>query len=65
MAKTYDMDGSVSNSISDRQEKKKKKKKNLLLDPVRKNQLNPKNKSKTSTFIKRQQRLKELLEKDY
>ena len=43
----------------------KKKKKNLLLDPVRKNQLNPKNKSKTSTFIKRQQRLKELLEKDY
>jgi len=62
MAKTYDMDGSVSNSISDRQ---KKKKKNLLLDPVRKNQLNPKNKSQSSTFIKRQQRLKELLEKDY
>jgi hypothetical protein len=25
MAKTYDMDGSVSNSISERQEKKKKK----------------------------------------
>ena len=60
MAKTYDMDGSVSNSISDRQ---KKKKKNLLLDPVRKNQLNPKNKSQSSTFIKRQQKLKDLLEK--
>ncbi len=59
MAKTYDMDGSVSNSISDRQ---KKKKKNLLLDPVRKNQLNPKNKSQSSTFIKRQQKLKDLLE---
>ena len=60
MAKTYDMHGSVSNSISDRQ---KKKKKNLLLDPVRKNQLNPKNKSQSSTFIKRQQKLKDLLEK--
>ena len=59
MAKTYDMDGSVSNSISDRQ---KKKKKNLLLDPVRKNQLNSKNKSQSSTFIKRQQKLKDLLE---
>ncbi len=59
MAKTYDMDGSVSNSISDRQ---KKKKKNLLLDPVRKNQLNKKNKSQSSTFIKRQQKLKDLLE---
>ena len=59
MAKTYDMDGSVSNSISDRQ---KKKKKNLLLDPVRKNQLNSKNKSQSSTFIKRQKKLKDLLE---
>ena len=62
MAKTYDMDVAVSNSISDRQEKKKKKKKNLLLDPVRKNQLNPKNKSQSSTFIKRQQKLKDLME---
>ena len=61
MAKTINEDGSMSNSISDRQ---KKKKKNLLLDPVRKNQLNPKNKSQSSTFIKRQQRLKELLEKN-
>ena len=42
----------------------KKKKKNLLLDPFRKNQQNPKNKSQTSTFIKRQQRLKDLLEKN-
>jgi hypothetical protein len=60
MAKTYDMDGSMSNSISDRQEKKKK---NLLLDPIKKRLLNKKNKAPASTFIKRQQRLKDLLDK--
>ena len=60
MAKTYDMDGSVTNSISDRQEKKKK---NLLLDPIKKRLLNKKNKAPASTFIKRQQRLKDLLDK--
>ena len=60
MAKTYDMDGSMSNSISDRQEKKKK---NLLLDPIKKSLLNKKNKAPASTFIKRQQRLKDLLDK--
>ena len=60
MPKTYDMDGSMSNSISDRQEKKKK---NLLLDPIKKRLLNKKNKAPASTFIKRQQRLKDLLDK--
>ena len=60
MAKTYDMDGSESNSISDRQEKKKK---NPLLDPIKKRLLNKKNKAPASTFIKRQQRLKDLLDK--
>ena len=60
MAKTYDIDGSMSNSISDRQEKKKK---NLLLDPIKKRLLNKKNKAPASTFIKRQQRLKDFLEK--
>jgi hypothetical protein len=60
MAKTYDMDGSMSNSISDRQEKKKK---NLLLDPIKKRLLNKKNKAPASTFTKRQQRLKDLLDK--
>ena len=61
MAKTIDMDGSQSGSISDRQEKKKKK--NLLLDPIKKRLLNKKNKAPASTFIKRQQRLKDLLDK--
>ena len=60
MAKTYDMDGSMFNSISDRQEKKKK---NFLLDPIKKRLLNKKNKAPASTFIKRQQRLKDLLDK--
>ena len=60
MAKTYDMDGSMSNSISDRQ---KKKKKNFLLDPIKKRLLNKKNKAPASTFIKRQQKLKDLLDK--
>ena len=36
---------------------------NFLLNKVRKNQLNPKNKSKSSTFIKRQQKLKDALDK--
>tara|TARA_B100001287_G_scaffold250848_1_gene231662 strand:+ start:469 stop:672 length:204 start_codon:yes stop_codon:yes gene_type:complete len=36
---------------------------NFILNKVRKNQLNPKNKSQTSTFIKRQQRLKDALDK--
>ena len=35
---------------------------NFILNRVRKNQLNPKNKSQTSTFIKRQQKLKDLLD---
>ena len=61
MAHTIDMDGSKSGSISDRQEKKKKK--NLLLDPIKKRLLNKKNKAPASTFIKRQQRLKDLLDK--
>ena len=60
MAKTYDIDGSMSSSISDRQEKKKK---NFLLDPIKKRLLNKKNKAPASTFIKRQQRLKDLLNK--
>ena len=42
---------------------KKKKKKNLLLDPIKKRLLNKKNKAPASTFIKRQQRLKDLLDK--
>jgi len=61
MATTYDMDGSKSNSISERQEKKKKK--NLLLDPIKKRLLRKDNKSPASKFVKRQQRLKDLLEK--
>tara|TARA_R100000654_G_scaffold46861_2_gene73063 strand:+ start:2338 stop:2556 length:219 start_codon:yes stop_codon:yes gene_type:complete len=36
---------------------------NFLLNRVRKNQLNPRNKSQSSTFQKRQQRLKDLLKK--
>ena len=58
MAHTYDIDGSVTDSISERKEKKK----NPLLDPIEKRLLNPKNKAPASKFIKRQDRLKKLLE---
>ena len=43
MAKTYDMDGSVSNSISDRQEKKKK---STLWDSMKKIKPTLKNRTK-------------------
>ncbi len=42
-------------------DKKKKASDNWLLNKVRKNQLNPKNKSKSSTFIKRQQALNDAI----
>ncbi len=42
-------------------DKKKKAGDNWLLNKVRKNQLNPKNKSKTSTFIKRQQAMNDAI----
>ena len=58
MAHTYDMDGSVTDSISERKEKKK----NLLLDPIEKRLLNPKNEAPASKFIKRQKKLQQLLD---
>ena len=58
MAYTYDMDGSVTDSISERQEKKK----NLLLDPIEKRLLRKENKAPASKFIKRQDKLKKLLD---
>ena len=60
MATTYDEDGTETNSISERNEKKKKK--NFLLDPIRKRLLNEKNQAPASKFIKRQNKLKKLLE---
>ena len=58
MAKTYDEDGTETNSISERKEKKK----NFLLDPIRKRLLREDNVAPASKFIKRQNKLKKLLE---
>jgi hypothetical protein len=59
MAKTYDEDGTETGSISERQQKKKK---NPLLDPIEKRLLRKDNVAPASKFIKRQDRLKKLLE---
>ena len=58
MATTYDEDGTETNSISERKEKKK----NFLLDPIRKRLLREDNVAPASKFIKRQNKLKKLLE---
>ena len=48
-----------TNSISERQDKKRK---NPLLDPIENRLLDERNKAPASKFIKRQDRLKKLLE---
>ena len=58
MATTYDEDGTETNSISERKEKKK----NLLLDPIKQRLLREDNVAPASKFIKRQNKLKKLLE---
>ena len=58
MAKTYDEDGTETGSISERKEKKK----NPLLDPIEQRLLREDNVAPASKFIKRQNRLKKLLE---
>jgi len=59
MAMTYDEDGTETGSISERQQKKKK---NPLLDPIEKRLLRKDNVAPASKFIKRQDRLKKLLD---
>ena len=63
MSKTFSLnkDDEIeeTSSISERQEKKRK---NPLLDPIEKRLLDERNKAPASTFIKRQDRLKRLLE---
>jgi len=58
MAMTYDEDGTQTGSISERQEKKK----NPLLDPIKKRLLRKDNVAPAAKFIKRQDRLKKLLD---
>ena len=57
MAMTYNEDGSVKKTKGD------KKPKNFILDAIEKRLLNKKNKAPASTFIKRQQGLKDALNK--
>ena len=57
MAETYSEDGSV------RSRKGNKKPKNFLLDAIEKRLLRKDNKAPASTFIKRQQKLKDALNK--
>ena len=57
MAMTYNEDGSVKKTKGD------KKPKNFILDAIEKRLLNKKNKAPASTFIKRQQSLKDALNK--
>jgi len=57
MAMTYNEDGSVKKTKGD------KKPKNFILEAIEKRLLNKRNKAPASTFIKRQQRLKDALNK--
>ena len=57
MAETYSEDGSVKRT------KGNKKPKNFILKAIEKRLLNKKNKAPASTFIKRQQKLKDALNK--
>ena len=54
---TYNEDGSVKKTKGD------KKPKNFILEAIEKRLLNKRNKAPASTFIKRQQRLKDALNK--